>query len=441
MSVASDTDRVLMISSDGHATARMDDYKPYISGSLREEFDAFCDVYRVKGARINEEGTMSKNFDVEFMDLWRENVLKPGRLEGTWDVDARFEEMARGGLAAEVIFPDFGIPFELYNPLTSALNNYRLTHEQRVGSYRAYNRWLVDFCSAAPHRFAGMALVSFDDVEGAMTEIRWAKDSGLKGLLLPKFSAQYPVFHPQYDPVWSLVEELEMPVNSHAATSGTFDAAMLPSSDSELFPTPPPIRHPGAVAAMMSKTVFYAQHQLLVHFIWGGVLEDHPNLQLVFTEAGSAWTVGLLTNMDYTWDGSFTQRSVRDVVKRKPSEYFRRQCHLGSSVFSLAEIENRHQIGLDQMTLGMDFPHPEGTWGMGPGHMEYLNATLGVARVPAEEVRHIVGQNLVDLWGFDMEKLQPIVDTYGPTIEDILKVPDRDYFPRGDVHKPFGDPR
>ena len=27
----------------------------------------------------------------------------------------RVEEMARGGLAAEVIFPDFGIPFELYS--------------------------------------------------------------------------------------------------------------------------------------------------------------------------------------------------------------------------------------------------------------------------------------------------------------------------------------
>jgi hypothetical protein len=38
------SDRVLMISSDGHATARMDDYRPYLSAGLREEFDAFCGV-------------------------------------------------------------------------------------------------------------------------------------------------------------------------------------------------------------------------------------------------------------------------------------------------------------------------------------------------------------------------------------------------------------
>jgi hypothetical protein len=435
------SDRLLMISSDGHATARMDDYRPYLPAGLREEFDAFCDLYREKGARINEEASMVKSFDEEFVSIWRKNVLVPGRLEGTWDVKARFEEMARGGLAAEVIFPDFGIPFELYSKFPRALYGYRLTHEQLVGSYQAFNRWLVDFCSAAPHRFAGMALVCFDDVDAAMAEIRWARGAGLKGVLLPEFSSELPVFDPSFDPIWSLLEELEMPVNSHTAISGTFSFGLIPSSDSELFPKVPPFPNTAVASVITQKAVFYSIHQLLVHFIWGGVLEKHPDLQVVLTEAGSAWAAGLLVNMDYTWDGSFAPRTIRDVVKMKPSEYFRRQCHLGSSVFSLAEMENRHQIGLGQMTLGMDFPHPEGTWGMGPGHIEYLNATMGAARVPPHEARQIVGENLLKLWGFDREKLQPVVDAHGPIIEQILKVPDEEYFPRGDVHKPFGDPR
>jgi predicted TIM-barrel fold metal-dependent hydrolase len=435
------SERLLMVSSDGPATARMADYRPYLPANLREEFDAFLEVYREKGARINEPASMEKSFDQEFVDLWIENVIKPDRLEGTWDVDVRFEEMARAGLAAEVIFPDFGIPFELYNPFVAALNNYRLTHEQVVGSYFAFNRWLVDFCSAAPHRFAGMALISFDDVDAAMAEIRWAKEAGLKGILLPKFSSQYPIFHPQYNPIWSLLEELEMPVNSHSAISGTFEFGLLPSSDSELFPKPAPLPHPTVGAPIIQKAVFYSVHQLFVHVVWGGVLENHPNLQFVMTESGSAWVAGLLQNMDYTWEGAFTPRAVREFVKRKPSEYFRRQCHLGSSVFSLAEMENRHQIGIEQMTLGMDFPHPEGTWGMGPGHIEYLNATVGAAHVPSDELRTIVGENAVKLWGLDRAKLQPVVEATGLTAEQILKVPEVDHFPRGDVHKPFGDPR
>ena len=435
------TDRVLMISSDGHATARMHEYRPYLPVSLREDFDGFLDVYKEKGARINEEATMSKNFDLECVDLWKRNVIEPGRLEGTWDIKARFAEMERAGLAAEVIFPDFGIPFELYNPLGQALIGYRLSQEQVVGSYKAFNRWLSDWVSEAPHRFAGMALVSFDDVDAALAEIRWARDHGLKGILLGKFKAEVPVFHPTYEPIWSLLEELKMPVNIHTAVSGAFASAMLPSSDDELFPKPPPLPHPTTAAALMSKTVFYAAHQLLMQFVWGGVLENHPRLQIVLTETGSAWLAGLLQNMDYTWEGAFTPRTVKDFLPIPPSEYVRRQVHLGSSVFSRAEMESRHKIGIEHMTLGMDFPHPEGTWGMGPGHIEYLNATVGAAGVPPEEARMIVGGNAVDLWGFERDKLQPVVNAQGPTMEQILKVPEADYFPRGDVHKPFGDPR
>jgi len=373
--------------------------------------------------------------------LWKRNVIEPGRLEGTWDIKARFAEMERAGLAAEVIFPDFGIPFELYNPLGQALIGYRLSQEQVVGSYKAFNRWLSDWVSEAPHRFAGMALVSFDDVDAALAEIRWARDHGLKGILLGKFKAEVPVFHPTYEPIWSLLEELKMPVNIHTAVSGAFASAMLPSSDDELFPKPPPLPHPTTAAALMSKTVFYAAHQLLMQFVWGGVLENHPRLQIVLTETGSAWLAGLLQNMDYTWEGAFTPRTVKDFLPIPPSEYVRRQVHLGSSVFSRAEMESRHKIGIEHMTLGMDFPHPEGTWGMGPGHIEYLNATVGAAGVPPEEARMIVGGNAVDLWGFERDKLQPVVNAQGPTMEQILKVPEADYFPRGDVHKPFGDPR
>ena len=66
----------------------------------------------------------------------------------------------------------------------------------------------------------------------------------------------------------------------------------------------------------------------------------------------------------------------------KPSEYFDRQCALGSSIFSLAEMEARHEIGIDKMMLGFDYPHHEGAWAAGPGLVPYIQATLGVAKVP-----------------------------------------------------------
>ena len=35
------TERALVVSSDGHATAQMRDYRPYVDPGMREEYEAF----------------------------------------------------------------------------------------------------------------------------------------------------------------------------------------------------------------------------------------------------------------------------------------------------------------------------------------------------------------------------------------------------------------
>ena len=174
---------------------------------------------------------------------------------------------------------------------------------------------------------------------------------------------------------------------------------------------------------------------VLVHLIWGGVLERHPRLKVVFTEQGSGWVPGRLTSMDYSYEGSYLRRDVREVVKRKPSEYFARQCWIGSSILSRAEVAARHQIGVDKMMIGVDYPHHEGTWN--GGNLDYLQATLGAERVPESEARRMLGETIAEVFGFDTGKLAPIADRIGPAPERILTPPAEDKFPRGDVHKPL----
>jgi hypothetical protein len=43
------SDRVLIVSSDGHACAQMRDFRPYLPSKYHEEFDAFCVVYDEEG--------------------------------------------------------------------------------------------------------------------------------------------------------------------------------------------------------------------------------------------------------------------------------------------------------------------------------------------------------------------------------------------------------
>jgi hypothetical protein len=44
-----------------------------------------------------------------------------------------------------VVFPDFGLPFDLHPPLVAAIVGYHRTPEQIEAANRAYNRWRVDF--------------------------------------------------------------------------------------------------------------------------------------------------------------------------------------------------------------------------------------------------------------------------------------------------------
>ena len=421
--------RALIVSSDGHAMPPMRDYREYMPAAMREEFDRFCVYNDEHGAAPMDPVHLRNRLDPDVVDEWERDMCEPGRLEGCGDPVKRLAEMEGEGIAAEVLFPDFGLPFQAKPPTPTRRYDAgpawpARTPEQVAEGNRAHNRWLVDFCATAPERFAGMALLDFEDVEAALVEIQWAHDNGLKGVVIPMFSAEHPLFHERYEPIWSLLEDLEMPLNSHIALSATMPMVMYSG-----IPVPV-LAQPLHTAEMMMRC-----HEVLSHLIWGGVLERHPKLRAAFTEQGSSWIIGFLAQADYTWEASFMRRDVLDVVRRRPSDYFRDQCWLGSSLFSLAEIEARHEIGLEQMCLGMDYPHHEGTFA--GGTVNYLQATLGAAGVPAHEAELLLAGNAIAKWGFDEPLLRLVADRIGPELDLLLTPPTEDLFPRGDVHKPL----
>ncbi len=190
-----------------------------------------------------------------------------------------------------------------------------------------------------------------------------------------------------------------MVVNSHVAISGVTNRWISP-----LYPPP----HPVCLGPLFVAQVEFFCRQVLDHMIWGGVLERHPGLRLVLTEQGSGWIPSKLEGMDYSYDGSYLRRDIRDVIRQRPSEYFARQCHIGSSLLTRAEVAIRHRIGVDKMMVGVDYPHHEGTWN--GGTQNYFQATLGANNVPEEEARKMVGETAAAVFGFDVQRLAPIAD-------------------------------
>ena len=79
-----------------------------------------------------------------------------------------------------------------------------------------------------------------------------------------------------------------------------------------------------------------------------------------------------------------------------------------------AEVEMRHELGVETILFGRDYPHPEGTW---PNTREWLRDAFG--DVPADELRLMLGENAIRFWNLDRPRLGEIAWRIGPTIDDI----------------------
>jgi predicted TIM-barrel fold metal-dependent hydrolase len=415
--------RVTLISSDGHVAARMADHRPYLESAYLEEFDAFLVDYAKHGVKTFDPENVADRLDPEVAEAWQKEVADQGRLEAAWNPERRLAELDREGVAAEVLFQEFATPFIMSSPSRAAAAGLTPPSlDQLSAGYRAYNRWLADFRATAPERWVGMAAISFHDVDAALAEVKAVKELGFAGIAIPALPDDGRLYRPEFDKIWAAMEELELVANIHVAIANTIP------------------QHSGAPSltasrALIGADIFIGARGLLPAFVFGGILERFPRLQVVFTETHSDWVLGTLKRMDHAYERSDLRRDIRDVVPMKPSDYWERQCHLGSSIWSRAEIAARHRIGVDKMMIGIDFPHSEGAWRFGTDN--YIKATFGAEDVPAAEARQMFGETAAAVYGFDLDALKTVADKIGWDEDDVLTAPEVQPTYRGDLDRPL----
>jgi predicted TIM-barrel fold metal-dependent hydrolase len=386
--------RYTVISADCHGGGDIPDYRPYLDRRLLDDFDAW-----------------RSGFDSPYDDLRDSGASR------NWDHDRRLAELEADGVAAEVIFPNtvppfFPKPSLVLQPPGAGDGDLDL----RWAGLSAHNRWLADFCAAAPGRRAGIAQILLHDVDRAVAEVRWAHAAGLTGGVLlpgaPPGSGVPPLYAPDYEPLWAVCAELGMPLTHHSGSAA-----------------PDYGPYPEAKVMFLLEVTWWA-HRTLWHLIFAGVLERYPDLQVVFTEQGTAWLPEQLATLDYYHQRmaapaepapgeAVSQEQIfgAEVMARlplRPSEYFARQGHVGASFIRPHEVALRHTIGVDKIMWGSDFPHLEGCW---PYSREHLR--LAFAGVEPAEVAAMVGGNAAAVYGFDLDALAPVAARIGPRVDEV----------------------
>lgn len=402
-----------MVSSDTHVGPRLqEELRPYCPVKSLGSFDAFIDEEKAYRKAIRE------GMPHYFTEIEPGTFTRAGhniQTEGHYDVYTRLRDMNYDGVAAEVVFHgsanDEPIPFTtLGDPRAPLFFKNQPPEDPSLAALgrHIYNQWLADFCSVEPERHVGLAHIPIWDVDGIVREMEWARNVGLKAVNFPAPQPWLPQYNkPEWEPVWSAAETLDMPLITHFGAGGMdVDYTGVDGLSIQHF-----------------ETVVIHGRRLLPWLIYSGVFARHPRLKIAITEIPGYWWSQLLDDMDSIWRVKhpvFSKEGrelppLHKICPEAPSEYCRRNVFVGASFMSQREAKAASSEGYyGNMMWGSDYPHPEGTfyypasWDDTP--MTHTALSYVFAGLPDEHVRAILGGTTIEVMGLDGPKLEAIAN-------------------------------
>jgi predicted TIM-barrel fold metal-dependent hydrolase len=341
-----DPDKYLMVSADTHANEPADLWATRIELEYRDriphiEKDANGDLWNVV------EGYRPVKIRIAAM------VGQDQERNGSGaTVEGRMADHKRDGIDAEVVFPNKGLAmWATPDPVFA------------MAQCRVWNTWAWEVYGPQYGTMSPLAALATGDIPGSMKEIERVAKLGFRGLTLPckpifgAHDVDDPNYNlPMFDPMWALIEEVNLPITFHVSTG----------------------RDPRASKGNGGAVINYVSHSLsptiepMANLCGSGVLERFPKIRFALIEAGIGWIPWALEAMDEAYRKHHFW--VRPKLQGLPSDYFKQH---GAAAFQedpvgLALVE---QFGLtDNMMWANDYPHHEGTW---PHSAEAIERTMG----------------------------------------------------------------
>ena len=366
-----------VVSSDQHIFEPADLWTSRIEGKYKErcpqvklfeEGEAwFCDGRR---GQQNTQGTqVGMRFEhpeqISLVDKF-ENVRPGGYIPEEY-----MKDMDMDGVDVGIIYPT--VSFMLYGTVPDS--------ELLSASFRVYNDWLAEFCSANPKRLAGVAAINIDDVDEGVREMERCRKMGLISAMIPVALPEGRSYdQPEYEPIWATGQDLDMPIGLHAASNRTISSEALDAK-------------PRIGRLSITANFDYFVRVSLADIIFSGVFERYPKLQVGAVEHELSWAAHFIDRIDYNYmqrpGGVAGYRFKEDML---PSDYFRRNVFIGFQEDSLG-IRLRDIIGVDLLQWGSDYPHQESTF---PRSREVLDEIL--VDCTEEEKAKIAGGNAARIY-------------------------------------------
>lgn len=281
---------------------------------------------------------------VRFDGLYRsmKEKLKPG---SGWDPGQYVEDMKLMAIQRAVVYPTqfLWAPWipELGADFSAALA-------------RAYNDWIYDFCAQDRGCLFPVATVAPHSVEEAIKETKRCADRGFVGVFLrPNPFEGRPIGHPDYDPLYKVLEDLELPLGIHEG--GMTYVPILGEDRTK------------AQWGIHAMSHAFEQMAAMISMLEHKVFSRFPKLITLFLEAGSSlWVPYWLNRLDEEMELTYR---VGDNLELTPSEYFQRQCYATFEIGDPYIANSVEIIGNRTLMLTTDYPHLETSYTQTPERM------------------------------------------------------------------------
>ena len=265
--------------------------------------------------------------------------------EAAWDPVARVEMMDEAGIFAQIIFPNsVGLGGQA---IAEAVPDV----EHRLFCLQVYNDANAEMQEASANRLLPMAILPAWDVDACVREAQRAASLDMRGVNItsdPQDQGSPDLAHRDWDALWEVCSDLELPVHFHIGASLTtmtfFGNYPWPSHDED------------TALAIGGTLLFVGNSRVVVNIICSGMLERFPTLKIVSVESGAGWVPFVLEALDYEMDENAPK--LKERLSLSPSEYFKRQMY-ATTWFEKTNMPSLvAAVGEDNIMFETDFPHP-----------------------------------------------------------------------------------